>query len=53
MQALEAKVQVREQEKRQAAAAAAQEAADREAQRKSAVDKNKNFLDNLEAFNVD
>lgn len=53
MSAMEIKVRQREQERRQQDQLLAQEAAEAERKRKEAIDKNKNFLDNLEAFNVE
>ena len=53
MSALEAKMQQKDLERRAQQEQASLEAAAAEKRRKEALNKNKNFLDNLEAFNVE
>ena len=53
MTILESKVQQRERERREQEELQAKQAAETENLRKQKIAQNKNFLDNLEAFNVD
>ena len=53
MSAMEVKVQQREQERKKMEQEKSAQAAEADALRKQATQKNKNFLENIEAFNVD